>query len=577
MQAASAPQEVREPSRAQSQVERSAQATGLEQLDPRDSYDVSAYRLDLTLDPERELLFGTAYTAAQILRGPLKSIALDLSNDFSVQRVGVTDAALDGRSKLETREVSFRHALDRLEVELPAALQEGETITLAIRYSGHPQVLDEFTGIHFERTESGQAWINTSVQNFGSHMWWPGKASRFNPEDKPERVFLNYTVPSGLVAVGNGKFTGKSSPRPGWDSFHWDHPYALETYAISLNVGPFVIIESPLELSEGPSPVTSMIFVLPEDEEKARLQFSDLNYLIDTFAQYFGPWPFPEAKVGIVQTNFWGMEHSTAIAYGSSFPAWRKLHGKPDPWAFRNKYFDYILVHEMAHEWWGNSVSTADWGHFWIHEGFATYAESLFVEHTYGREKADEYLALTRSMIADDSRLFRGRDVDADKAYGSVIYLKGAWVLNTLRHYLDDDEIWFACLREFNLAHRNGNVLTEDFQRVLERLSERNWQQFFDEWFYGIGYPTLKGSISSLGRTIMVDVDNPIRHGTPFHVPLDVSWEESGIRMKKRVPLEPGPNAIRIGCAAPPSHIRIEHLERVLGKHEVVVIKSIDR
>src|SRR5690606_22198386 len=161
-----------------------------------------------------------------------------------------------------------------------------------------------------------------------------------------------------------------------WQTFRYVHPYPLETYSVTLNAAPYVKVEAHLPIEGGgEAGVPFVYYVLPENAEKAALQFQDVPGMIDAFTRAFGPWPVPESKIGLVETNFWGMEHSSAVAYGSSYPAWCEQAGETDPYASRNRYFDYILVHEMAHEWWGNAVSATEWGHFWIHEGFGTYAE----------------------------------------------------------------------------------------------------------------------------------------------------------------------------------------------------------
>lgn len=139
-----------------------------------------------------------------------------------------------------------------------------------------------------------------------------------------------------------------------------------------------------------------------------------------------------------------------------------------DPFAFRNRRFDYVLVHELAHEWWGNAVSAADWGDFWLHEGFATYAEGVYVEHRDGREAADRYFAELRRSVPPRGALYRGRGRDAGQAYSPVLYGKGGLVLNTLRHYVDDDAAWWEALREFQRRFRYGCATTEDFRAVVE-------------------------------------------------------------------------------------------------------------
>jgi len=268
------------------------------------------------------------------------------------------------------------------------------------------------------------------------------------------------------------------------------------------------------------------------------------------------------------------MEHSTALAYGSTFPAWRKQNAEPDPLAHRNQLFDFVLVHQLAHEWWGNSVTARDWGDFWLHEGFSTYAESLVVEQRYGREKADEFFERMRRQVSSESRLYRGEGSNSEEAYGSVLYVKGAWVLNTLRYCLNDDAVWWRTLREFQRRFRYCNADTEDFRDVLEKLSGRSWDAFFDEWFYGVGYPTLTGTVRLAKDRVEVEVDNPVRNDTPFHVPLELSWVQGGQRVIRRVDLDPGRNSLCLPADASAHELAVVHLDRILGRHDVRVVSG---
>ncbi len=542
--------------------------------DARELYDVLTYRLDLRVDPGERRIDGIVYIELEVVGESLDRVSLDLMAELEVRATRVISGELTERAGTTGRGVQFRHEEDVLEVRLEEPRVRGEVVVLGIEYGGRPESLDRFTGVHWAESADGTPWISTSVQSVGSRVFWPCKDSFFHPEDKPDRVWINLTVPRGLVAVSNGRLAGRSPQDEEWETFHWVHPYPCETYAVTVNVGPFVTVEKNIELPGIDRPVTFAYYVMPEDLEKANVQFEEVPALLAIYSEHFGPWPFPDAKVGIVHTSFWGMEHSTAIAYGSSFPRWREQNDRPDPWAHRNRLFDYVLIHELSHEWWGNAVSASDWGHFWIHEGFGTYGEAVVVEARYGREEADDYFDRMRSFIAEDSRLYRGAGASSEDAYGAVIYAKGAWLLHTLRHYLDDDVLWWRVLREFNLRHRYGNADTEDFRALLEEVSGENWERFFDEWFYGAGYPTLTGEVRAEGNAVIVAVENPVRHDTPFHVPLDVVWYEGEFAVEQRVHLEPGTNTIRIPCAKPPEELAVIYLERLLGEHSVTARDS---
>jgi aminopeptidase N len=538
--------------------------------DTRTAYDVLAYRIDLRVDPKARRIAGAAAVEARVVGEGLAQLVLDMHRDLEALEVLALEPPLDGTRPLVGPELSFRRIDDRIECELPAPARRGSAIGVAVRYQAAPEARNSFDGFHWQTSADGRPWIATSYQTLGAHHWWPCKASFFHPEDKQERLFVNLTVPAGLVAVSNGRLAGRAAAGEGWETFRWEHPYPIPTYSVTLNVGPFVALEGQLELPGLERPVPYAYYVLPENEARARLQFAEVPELLGIYSSAFGPWPFPEAKVGLVETSFWGMEHSTAVAYGSSYPAWSALHGERDPFEDRNRWFDYILVHELAHEWWGNAVSAADWGDLWLHEGLATYAEGVYVEMRHGREQADRFFAEQASYVHPKAMLYRGSGKSAKQAFSGAVYSKGGCVLHTLRHYLDDDQTWWRVLQEFQARYRYRNATTEGFRAVLEELSGRDWQEFFDEWVYGVGYPRLAGRVRGAADGVQLEIENP-SDPTPFHVPLDLAWLEGSEPVAKRIWLAPGTNRLELATPAPPAKLAVRHLERLLGKHALEV------
>ncbi len=529
------------------------------EVDPRTQYDVQAYHLDLRVDPEQKQLSGTVRVEAIAGEDGLEILVLDLYDEWRVSGFRLDGAELD-----------FRHRNRRLRAELEAPLAAGAAFAVEVDYAGEPRSFSGFSGFHWARTKAGEPWINTSCQGPGAHSWWPCKANFFHADDKPERVSMDLTVPEGLVGVSNGRLLGTESPEPGWTTYRWRHDYPLETYTVTLNAAPYVVVEDRLSGLPGhEQPVPFLYYVLPENADKAAVQFRQVPELMRIYCEAFGPYPFPESKLALVETNFWGMEHSTAIAYGSSYPAWCAENGVRDPMASRNRWFDYILVHELAHEWWGNGVSATDWGHFWIHEGFGTYAEGVYVERTQGRAAADRFFAEMGEGVGKRSRLYRGEDVDSGEAYAGVIYTKGATVLHTLRHFVDDDEAWWAAVKDFNLRFRYRNADTEDFRAVLEEHTGRSWERFFRQWVYGQGYPMLRGRVAADGRKIRIELRNDGSAKTGFHVPLDLEWTEDGQPQRKRLMVPPGSFRKEFPVGAAPKGLRVVGLERVLGRHRI--------
>jgi aminopeptidase N len=543
--------------------------------DPRTFYDVQAYALELKVDPEKKRIRGTCRVEARVVAPELEVVQLDLDPHLEPERATLEESA-DGR----TGKAQIDRDGARINCRLPTKLARGATFALAVEYSGAPDSQSDFDGFHWRKTQSGEPWIATSSQGTGSKHWWPSKDSFFHPEDKPERFEMRATVPAGLYAVSNGRLVERKQAGD-WETFHWRHEYPLETYSVTLDVAPYVVVERQLTLAGCDEPVPFVYYVLPEAQDKAAVQFAGVPEMVAIFADAFGSYPFPKSKLAFVHVPFWGMEHSTAVAYGSSFPAWIAQERARDPssalkdkYGFRNADYDYILVHEFAHEWWGNAVSAADWADFWIHEGFATYAEGVYVERAQGREAADTWWKKQRPRVEKKGSLFRGKGSDSDQAYGGIIYSKGAWVLHTLRTYVDDDQAWWKLLREFNLAYRYKNASTDDFRATVEKATGREWNQFFDEWFLGQGYPELDGQVAVESSGLRVKIACRGTAGTEFHVPLDLAWVEGDEPRTKRVMLSPGDNELTIATERAPRDVRVPSLDRVLCKPEVSVIAA---
>ncbi len=540
-----------------------------EATDPRTAYDVDAYRLEWVVVPDDRRLEGRVVVEARATVGALSRVTLDMHEQLEL----VAARGADGAALASARDGHL------LTVDLPAPLESGEAFAIALDYRGHPKATDSFSGFHWAQTADGSPWINTSCQGLGAHYWWPCKASYFHPEDKPERITASVTVPKGLVGVSNGRFVEEVGGAPAWfasededaawTTWRYAHGYPLETYSVTLNAAPYEVVETTLETAAGAVPF--VYYVLPENAEKAAVQFAQVPGLIAAFEEAFGPWPFPGSKIGLVETNFWGMEHSTAVAYGSSYPAWCAENDAPDPYARRNADFDYILVHEMAHEWWGNAVSAASWGDFWVHEGLGTYAEGAYLELTESRERADEYFAgQNRRASAAKGALYRGDGVDSGQAYASLIYSKGACVLNTLRHMIDDDETWWSFLREFQARFRYGNATTQDFFDLLQEMTGgRSYGWFSRQYVHGEGSPRLTVTVTVEERLLKLRIDNTVGD---FDCPVDIAWTEGDQERSDRVWVRGGhEGGADYVLGAPATDVRVLHLDRLIGRHEVTI------
>ena len=545
-------------------------ASGLAQEDPREAYDAEAYRLDVRLEPERRRIEGTVSIELVVLEEQLERVRLDMVDDLKVERVLYARGPLLERGPARGKVLFHTHEDAYLDCHLPHPLPRGKRITVAVTYSGNPGELDGERGLRWAKGDT--TLIDVSVQNAGAHLWFPCKASRFHPEDRPRRVLIDATVPDGLVAAACGRFLGRDETEEGWVTWRWQHEYPVPTYGIAVSVGPYESVTERLALPGHDEGVQLQYFVLPGDLAAARTQFAELEELLTVYSRAFGPWPFPRSKVGVAQGSWMTVDHSTLLSYGSTFPAWRAAQGEPDPLAKVNGRYDYVLVHQLAHEWWGNAVGAASWRDAWLHEGFATFAEGLWVEHREGREGADDFFLDLARRVRSDLPLIRPEaEADAARAFVPVLYLKGAWVLHLARHYIADDELFFGALHRFQATHRYGVATTADLRLAFEEETGEDWGRFFDEWVYGRGMPRLQGEVRVFPDRLEVAVVNQVSAGGSFRVPLDLQWEEEGEAVRHRLWLEPGSHEATIPCADP-SGVAVVDLRRLLGRHRVQVV-----
>ncbi|MFT4539721.1 MAG: aminopeptidase N [Planctomycetota bacterium] len=535
----------------------------------RDNYDVIAYRIDLKIDPNKKSIAGTVGIELVLTQKDVHCLVFDLVDEMCVTKVRLVRDTLGAKSSLSGRPANFEHSGDQLHCKLPEASDAPQRFVVAIEYKGSPQSHDKMSGFHWGIDPDHNPWISTSSQIIGAHHWWPCKASFFQPADRCDLIWLNLTVPKDLVCFSNGKLSGTEASGGRWKLWRWHYDYPISTYGVTVNIGNYEQSKSELKLPGLESPVELHTCVLPHMAEAAAVQFAQIPELLEIYSKCFGPYPFPKAKVGVAHTCFASMEHSSAIAYGWTFPSWLAKHDKPDPAQRLNRYYDYVLVHQFAHEWWGNNVAASTWKDVWLHEGFATYAESLYLEATRGREITDEYFQGLLMSIRGDSTLMPKSYENFREAYSRATYNRGSWVLNTLRHFVDDDAAWFKTLQEFQSRHRHGVASTEDFRKVLEDVTKRPWKEFFDQWVYGSGYPKLSGEITATEEGLSIKIENEGTTDTGFDLPLDLRWREDCSEVRRRVWLSPGTNKIVIDTGSEAEGLQLVGMNRILGEHRV--------
>jgi len=451
----------------------------LGQLDAnRSKYDVVYYDISIEVIPKKKRLQGEVQMTANVLSN-LDTIQMDLQAHFDINQI------VDLKSNQKLNYYRQENVL-----YIPQKLKKGETIHLAIQYAGKPKKAKKAPwkgGFVWKKDKDKNDWIGVACQTEGASIWWPLKD---HTSDEPDSVRMHYTVPNHLKAIGNGRFEGISNKTETTQTYNWHVSYPINTYNITLYVGRFQLIQDQYKRISGDSVLLSY-YVLPQDFNKAKDHFKQVHKILGSFESLFGAYPWPRDGYKLIQSPYEGMEHQTAIAYGNGF---KNDLGETD----------YILLHETAHEWWGNSVTSEDLADVWLQEGFATYAESLYLEEQNIEDPSYNYhLWLNKIFIQNKYPLVGPRE----KRYfhfrkSSDAYVKGAWVLHSLRTQMNHDSLFFDVIQSFYKRSQYQMVTSQDFISIVNEKTETDYSWLFAQYLYNNEVPELSFTIKNNGQLI---------------------------------------------------------------------------
>lgn len=472
----------------------------------RANNDLLSYRLDVRIDPAKKFISGKNAIRFRML-ADAQRIQLDLSETLKVEEI------LLGTTPLE-----YQRDSGAVFVDFPKTLKKGKTYTVDFYYSGYPLEVGRFGGLTFKKDPAGRDWITTSCEDDGASIWWPNKDQW---RDEVESMQIRVAVPNGLVDVSNGKFAGKKDLGDGYTRWDWTVHYPINNYDVALNIADYT------HFSEKMGKLPLDYYVLPEDLNKARAQFTQVKPMMQAYQHYFGEYPFIKDGYKLVEVPYLGMEHQSAVAYGNKFE--NGYLGRDWAGVGISKKFDFIIIHESGHEWFGNAITAADMSDMWIHEGWTTYMEGLYVEYLYGKDDAIKYLNGLKSHIKSDRPILlsdaRGQTIHGtNQQPTSDQYFKGALMLNTLRSVIDDDRKWFELIRDFYQRFKYKNILTEDVVDYFNAQSGMNLTPFFDQYLRDVDIPALElkfedGSVSYRWKADAKNFAMPIKVGVP------VAWQ----------------------------------------------------
>lgn len=445
----------------------------------RTAYDVVHYDLDIRVVPDSQRIRGSN-TITFRATGSADRLQVDLFANMEITAI-----------LLDKKPVKFSREYNAVFVEIPS-LKAGSIHTLRIAYQGEPEVGKNPPwdgGLIWTKDEAGDPWVAVACQGKGASLWWPTKD---HPADEPDSMRIRVTVPPGLINVSNGKLRRETKQKDGWTQFDYAVTYPINNYNVTINVGKFVHFG---ERMEGKSPLTMDYYVLRESEAKAREQFKQVRPMMEVFEKAFGSYPFRRDGYKLVESPHLGMEHQSAVAYGNKW-----VNGyKGTSTSAEGVLFDFIIVHETAHEWWGNHVTAADDADMWIHESFGAYAEAVYVEGLWGYDAAMRYQNSKKQQISNQRPIIGTYGV---RQPGSPdMYPKGAMALNTFRHIVDNDSLWWSILRGIQSEYGMRTIHADTLVDYLTRRSGRNFRPVFDQYFQFSSLPTLDVSIAKKGAS----------------------------------------------------------------------------
>lgn len=450
---------------------------GDQQSKYRTCYDVDVY--DLILD------FGTDSTRIDQIKGDVgvSSIATVDSDTFQFdagENLHI-DSVYGSAGPDFEMPLKYYRKFSGLFVIFPRIVNSGEQFQVNIIYHGAPPDAKRPPwrgGIVRKKDENDKLWVGIACQFEGASIWWPCKDV---VNDEPRNVELTLYVPKGYVGVSNGQLIPNSpgQVRNNQECYYWRVLYPINLYNITFYIGKYKLLHDTYFSKETGDTLQLNHYVLEQHYDKAVEHFKQLKNHLAVYEELFGPYPFYRDGFKLVESPYAGMEHQTAIAYGNEFK--------------NNGYgFDYIILHETAHEWWGNSLTAYDLAEAWIHEGFATYAECLYVEKTKGYQEYLTYLGNYRFTIINrrplvgpyGQRYFNFRDGD--------IYTKGAWILHTLRETINNDPVFFDIIKTFSTKYAYKNVTSKDFMAVVNEKTGEDYNWFFNQYLYNRFVPELE-------------------------------------------------------------------------------------
>ncbi|MGI4751231.1 MAG: M1 family metallopeptidase [Janthinobacterium lividum] len=441
----------------------------------RTCYDINYYHLDVKVDIDQKFISGSnefRFTATQ----DFKKLQFDLFANLKIEKV-----VFHGKN------LTYLRDGNAVFLNFPNPVKKGVKEAFTVYYSGNPIIAKRAPwdgGFVFTKDSEGKPWVATACQGLGASVWWPTKDHQ---SDEVDSMLISISVPKGLKDASNGRLRKVTELADGYTRFDWAVVNPINNYDVEANIGNYVHFDDVFNGEKGK--LTLGFWVLQQDLDKAKKQFgANVKPMLTAFEHWFGPYPFYEDGYKLIEAPHLGMEHQSGVAYGNHFQngyLGRDLSGTG--WGLK---WDFIIVHESGHEWFGNNITSKDLADMWIHEGFTNYSESLFVEQQYGKQAGLEYTHGNRRSIQNDAPIIAQYNVN--KEGSGDMYPKGGNMLNMIRTIINNDEKWREILRGLNKTFYHQTVTYDDIVGYINQQSGINFSSVFDQYLHYKNIPVLE-------------------------------------------------------------------------------------